>query len=241
ELTATCFNRLTMMTREGGAQPTEYLAKYAADRVRTVGMACLGSTLGCGECHDHKFDPFATRDFYALSAFFGDVKQWGVYSDYEYTPNPDLKGDTNDHPFPPAVAVASPALRRRTARLRGGSAPALAQSAARVEGDPKANKSFADWFASSAAFLGENPSGWESPLDSVGNVAPPPRARKGQAAGKAAPRPAAAGPKPAAEVHDDGSVTIAAGGLTNDEFRLHPTPGRIAAIQAELLAAHRPH
>ncbi|MFM2223185.1 MAG: hypothetical protein RLZZ78_1442, partial [Armatimonadota bacterium] len=54
--TATCFNRLNMVTREGGAQPGEYLAKYAADRVRTVGSAFLGSTIACAECHDHKYD-----------------------------------------------------------------------------------------------------------------------------------------------------------------------------------------
>jgi len=50
---ATGFNRLNMMTREGGAQPKEYLAKYQADRARTVSMAWLGSTMGCAECHDH--------------------------------------------------------------------------------------------------------------------------------------------------------------------------------------------
>jgi hypothetical protein len=63
QLTATCFNRLNMMTREGGAQPKEYLAKYTADRIRTVGMAWLGSTFNCAECHDHKFDPIKTKDF----------------------------------------------------------------------------------------------------------------------------------------------------------------------------------
>lgn len=46
QLVATGFNRLNMMTREGGAQPNEYLAKYAADRVRTVAITWLGSTLG---------------------------------------------------------------------------------------------------------------------------------------------------------------------------------------------------
>jgi len=95
---ATGFNRLNMMTREGGAQPKEYLAKYAGDRVRTVSMTWLGSTMGCAECHDHKFDPFTAKDFYSLAAFFADVRQWGVYQDYGYTPNPDLKGWSNDHP-----------------------------------------------------------------------------------------------------------------------------------------------
>lgn len=114
---ATCFNRLNMMTREGGAQPQEYLAKYSADRVRTIGGAWLGSTVGCAECHDHKYDPFTTRDFYQLAAFFADIKQWGVYQDYQYTPNPDLRGWSNDHPFPPEIEVDVPYLQSRLSRL----------------------------------------------------------------------------------------------------------------------------
>src|SRR5262245_328908 len=52
---ASGYNRLLMTTREGGAQAKEYLAKYAADRVRNVSSVWLGATLGCTECHDHKF------------------------------------------------------------------------------------------------------------------------------------------------------------------------------------------
>jgi hypothetical protein len=117
QLTATGFNRLNMVTREGGAQPKEYLAKYNADRVKTVATTWLGSTLGCAECHNHKFDPFTQKDFYALAAFFGDVQQWGVYSDYGYTPNPDLKGFNNDFPFPPEIQVESPALKARQKKI----------------------------------------------------------------------------------------------------------------------------
>ena len=119
QLVATGFNRLNMMTREGGAQPGEYLAKYAGDRIRTLGTAFLGSTLGCCECHDHKFDPFSTKDFYSLQAFFGDVREWGVYNDYNYTPNPDLRGWSNDHPFPPEIEVDSPFLKHRAEKLTG--------------------------------------------------------------------------------------------------------------------------
>jgi len=104
---ATGFNRQNMMTREGGAQAKEYLAKYAADRVRTVSMAWLGSTMGCAECHDHKYDPFTSKDFYQMEAFFADLKQWGVYADYAYTPAEELKGFGNDHPFPPDCQAAT--------------------------------------------------------------------------------------------------------------------------------------
>src|SRR5204862_6006701 len=96
QLIATGFNRLNMVTREGGAQPKEYLAKYGAERVRTVGGAWLGATLGCCECHDHKFDPFTARDFYSIEAYFADMKQWGYYADAKYSPNPELKGFGNE-------------------------------------------------------------------------------------------------------------------------------------------------
>ena len=80
QLVASGYNRLGMMSAEGGVQPKEYLAKYAADRVRTTGSVWLGSTIGCAECHDHKFDPFTTKDFYRFAAFFADIEERGVYS-----------------------------------------------------------------------------------------------------------------------------------------------------------------
>ena len=79
QLVATGFNRLNQITAEGGAQPKEYRAKYNADRVRALGSVWLGSTLGCVECHDHKFDPFAIDDFYEFAAFFADVEETDVY------------------------------------------------------------------------------------------------------------------------------------------------------------------
>jgi len=82
---AASYNRLNMMSAEGGGQDKEYLAKYAADRVRATSGAWLGVTMGCCECHDHKFDPLATRDFYRFAAFFADVTERGIY------------GGANDH------------------------------------------------------------------------------------------------------------------------------------------------
>jgi hypothetical protein len=75
---ASGYNRLLQTTEEGGAQPKEYTAKYAADRVRNVSSVWLATTLGCCECHNHKFDPFTQKDFYSLGAFFADVKERAV-------------------------------------------------------------------------------------------------------------------------------------------------------------------
>jgi len=169
DLVASGFNRLNMMTREGGAQPKEYLAKYAADRVRTVSMTWLGSTMGCAECHDHKYDPFTSKDFYSMEAFFADLKQWGVYADYGYTPNPDLKGFNNDYPFPPEILLDSPYLHRRLERLSNeqsallasvGNGPAKAQ---RQAWEPQ----FKAWTAESQALLTKWPSGWAMPAPIV--------------------------------------------------------------------------
>ena len=75
---ASGLNRMNQTTSEGGAQAKEYLAIYSADRVRNTAAIFLGSTMGCAECHDHKFDPFTQRDFYSFAAFFADLKEPGV-------------------------------------------------------------------------------------------------------------------------------------------------------------------
>ncbi len=75
---ASGYNRLLQTTEEGGAQAKEYIAKYAADRVRNVSSVWLGATMGCSECHDHKYDPITQRDFYAMASFFADVQETPV-------------------------------------------------------------------------------------------------------------------------------------------------------------------
>ena len=76
---ASGYNRLNQTTEEGGSQAKEYLAIYFADRVRNVSQTFMGATMGCAQCHDHKFDPFTMRDFYSLGAFFADMEERGVY------------------------------------------------------------------------------------------------------------------------------------------------------------------
>ena len=72
---ASAFNRLILSTEEGGAQAKDYEQRYLTDRVRAVGTVWLAQTLGCCQCHDHKFDPSSQRDFYSMGAFFADIKE----------------------------------------------------------------------------------------------------------------------------------------------------------------------
>ena len=72
---ASGYNRLLQTSHEGGVQPKEYLAMYAADRVRNVSAVWMGATMGCSQCHDHKFDPYTTKDFYSMAAFFADIDE----------------------------------------------------------------------------------------------------------------------------------------------------------------------
>lgn len=80
QLVASGYNRLNQTTEEGGAQAKEYLAIYFADRVRNVSQVFMGATMGCAQCHDHKYDPYTMRDFYSLGAFFADLEELGKYS-----------------------------------------------------------------------------------------------------------------------------------------------------------------
>jgi hypothetical protein len=72
---ASGYNRMLMTTEEGGAQPKEYTAKYAADRVRNASTVWLGLTMGCAECHTHKYDPVTIKEFYSFAAFWADVSE----------------------------------------------------------------------------------------------------------------------------------------------------------------------
>ena len=105
---ATGYNRLLQTSHEGGVQPKEYLAIYAADRVRNLSSVWMGATVGCAQCHDHKFDPYTLRDFYSMAAFFADV------DDAQH-----FKVGTNDLPTarPPEIEVLNPTERALLADL----------------------------------------------------------------------------------------------------------------------------
>jgi hypothetical protein len=75
---ASGFNRNHMINFEGGAVPEEYHTAYIVDRVNTTATVWMGLTLGCAQCHDHKFDPVSQREYYRLFAFFHNVPENGL-------------------------------------------------------------------------------------------------------------------------------------------------------------------
>lgn len=78
EKLATGFHRQTLTNTEGGTDKEEFRCKNVVDRVSTTSTVWLGVTMGCAECHSHKYDPFSQREFYQLFAFFNDSSEKNI-------------------------------------------------------------------------------------------------------------------------------------------------------------------
>jgi hypothetical protein len=69
---ATGFLRNSMLNQEGGIEPEQFRTEAMIDRMDAVGKAWLGLTINCCQCHNHKFDPLAQREYYQLYAFLNN-------------------------------------------------------------------------------------------------------------------------------------------------------------------------
>ena len=78
ERLATSLHRQHMANGEGGRDAEESRVDYVRDRVDTTGTLFLGLTLGCAQCHDHKFDPISQREYYRLAAYFDSIDETGA-------------------------------------------------------------------------------------------------------------------------------------------------------------------
>lgn len=75
---ATGFQRNTLTNREGGTDPEQFRMEAVMDRTNTLGTVWLGLTVGCAQCHDHKYDPLSQKDYYRLLAFFNTAEEWAI-------------------------------------------------------------------------------------------------------------------------------------------------------------------
>lgn len=107
---ASGYNRLLQTTEEGGAQAKEYVAKYSSDRVRNLSGVWLGATMMCCECHDHKYDPFTTQDFYSMAAFFADVQEAAIGRREPGMPVPSAADEAQLQEFDRQIAAAQQLL-----------------------------------------------------------------------------------------------------------------------------------
>lgn len=73
QLVATGFHRNTLINEEGGTDPEQFRVEAVVDRTNTTGTVFLGLTIGCAQCHDHKYDPISQREYYQLYAFFNST------------------------------------------------------------------------------------------------------------------------------------------------------------------------
>jgi hypothetical protein len=141
QLLATAFLRVGKRSTENGAIDEEYRVEYAVDRAVTVGTGFLAMTVGCARCHDHKYDPIPTKDFYSLTGFFNSTDEPGFYA-------PGRSGTTPG----PSMLWADEAQEKEIERLRAAITKAEAAYAA-------ARQSAALKAAAQADALLQNPDG----------------------------------------------------------------------------------
>src|SRR5947208_13066286 len=101
DLVATAFHRNTMTNTEGGTDDEEFRVAAVKDRANVTAQVWMGLTMGCAQCHSHKFDPITQREYYQFFGFFNQTED-------------------NDQPDErPTLPLPTPAQREKIDRLKG--------------------------------------------------------------------------------------------------------------------------
>ncbi|MFM7606965.1 MAG: PSD1 and planctomycete cytochrome C domain-containing protein [Prosthecobacter sp.] len=145
---ATCFHRNHMTNGEGGRDKEESRIDYVIDRVNTMGTVWLGLTLGCTQCHSHKFDPISQHDYYALNAFFNSIDEDGA-------------AGTGAKPYLPYQSPTAKRAVEESQKLVEARKPVEAQAKA------SAQKSFATWLEEQKKRIKPDYNAWQIVLGAV--------------------------------------------------------------------------
>ncbi len=145
---ATCFHRNHMTNGEGGRDKEESRIDYVIDRVNTMGTVWLGLTLGCTQCHTHKFDPISHHDYYALNAFFNSIDEDGA-------------AGTNAKPYMPYQSPNAKRAVEESQKLVEARQPIEAKAKADAE------KPFAKWLDGQQQRIKPDHNAWQVVLGAV--------------------------------------------------------------------------
>ena len=123
DIIATGFHRNTMLNEEGGIDPLEFRFNAMVDRVSTTATTWLGLTMGCCQCHTHKYDPILHTEFYGLMAFLNNADE----------PDYDLADEDAEKQYQANIERADAQLAKLADHYPGGK--------------DAADKAFTDWLA----------------------------------------------------------------------------------------------
>ncbi len=112
---ATGFQRCTTCNVEAGVDPEENRVNQVIDRVNTLGMVWLGTSMECAQCHNHKYDPFTMKDYYSLFAYFNNTPLEVIQNGKSVTF--EVSGPKMPLPLPPDLQKRRNALEARQKEL----------------------------------------------------------------------------------------------------------------------------
>jgi hypothetical protein len=122
QLIATGFHRNTLTNTEGGTQPEEFRSAAIVDRVNTTMQTWTGTTIGCAQCHDHKYDPIRQKEFYQLYAIFNNTEDHNTADDAPTLDVPRVGQEKLAEELRPQVAEAKRKLDEENKKLDAGRA-----------------------------------------------------------------------------------------------------------------------
>jgi len=118
QLVATGFHRNTLINQEGGTDKEQFRVEAVVDRVNTTGAVFLGLTIGCAQCHQHKYDPISQREFYELYAFFNNGQDVNSISPTIALPTADQQKQLQK--YNQEIAIAQKRLKYHDAEFSKG-------------------------------------------------------------------------------------------------------------------------